>query len=246
MIARWRAEEQQPFQGWDFSYLEGRYHEEQPTWSYDRLVRDLLNGADSVLDMGTGGGEKLLEFQDALPPNTIATEGHAPNVPVARANLEPHGITVVEYDVETDQQMPFTESSFELVINRHEAYDSVEVARILRADGIFLTQQVDGRDLGDLLSIFGTESHYLHVNLEHCRQLLESAGLKIDRAQEWAGKATYKDVGALVYYLHAAPWDAPENFSVDRYANQLLRLHHEHQPLTFTIRRFFIQASKPA
>src|SRR5215207_8474199 len=140
LIALWKREEQQPFEGWNFSYLKGHYSEEQPPWSYEQMVRDLLPGADSVLDMGTGGGEKLLEFKDALPANTVATEGYAPNVPVARANLEPNGIRVVDYDLEVNPRMPFDDNTFALIINRHEAFDAKEVARILQPGGIFLTQ----------------------------------------------------------------------------------------------------------
>ncbi len=208
LIARWKQEEAQPFQGWDFSYLAGRRSEEQPPWSYEHMVSDLLAGADAVLDMGTGGGEKLLEFRDVLPANTVATEGYPPNVPVARANLEPHGIRVVDYNLEVTPRMPFEDNNFALIINRHEAFDAQEVARILRPGGIFLTQQVDGRELGDFLTHFGQQSAFLHVNVRNCQQGLADAGLEIVHSEEWAGKSTFQDVGALVYFLHAAPWSA--------------------------------------
>jgi len=135
LIAQWQAEERQPFEGWNFSYLKDRWHEAQPAWSYDALVRTLLCDADSFLDMGTGGGEKLLSFADALPSNTIATEGYPPNLIRARENLKPHGIEVVPYDCGMDDHLPFADDSFALVINRHEAYDAVEVARVLRPGG---------------------------------------------------------------------------------------------------------------
>lgn len=81
LIASWKREAQQPFSGWDFSYLKGRYCEPSPPWSYEAMVRALLENADAVLDMGTGGGEKLLEFKEALPANTVATEGWPSNLP---------------------------------------------------------------------------------------------------------------------------------------------------------------------
>ena len=167
-------------QGWDFSYLKDRWHEEQPSWSYDVLVRALLPAADSVLDMGTGGGEKLLSFKDVLPANTVATEGYPPNLPIARANLEPQSIRVVAYDCGIDDRMPFDEGIFALIINRHEAYDAIEVARVLRPGGHFLTQQVDGRDLDDMVALFGSDSAYQHVNLANCRREVEQAGLLVD------------------------------------------------------------------
>ena len=244
LIAQWQAEEQQPFVGWDFSYLAGRYQEEKPPWSYEVIVRELARQADSLLDLGTGGGEKLLELKDALPANTTATEGYMPNLPIARANLEPQGIKVVAYNIDEEPRMPFDDHSFACIIDRHEAYDAREVARILRPGGVFVTQQVDGRELNDFLGWFGQQSGYLHVNLANCAQGLAEAGLTIERAEDWSGKATFSDMGALVYFLHAAVWSAPPDFSVAHYADQLLTIYKNNHPLSFNIRRFIIQARK--
>lgn len=245
LIAQWQAEEAQPFQGWDFSYIADRYHEEEPPFSYVQIARELVTGTQSVLDLGTGGGEVLLSLRDTLPANTMATEGYAPNIPIARANLEPHGIKVIAYNIDVEPQMPFPDATVDVVLDRHEAYDSAEVARILRSGGVFLTQQVDGRDIADLLAVFGKQPEYLHVRLENCRKQLEDAGMIIERAEDWAGKVTFDDIGALVYFLHAAPWSAPDDFSVERYADQLLQIYKTRQPITFTTRRFLIQARKP-
>lgn len=244
LLAGWQKEAEEPFQGWDFSYLDDRYHEEQPPWSYDTLVREILPGAETLLDMGTGGGEKLLEFADALPARTIATEGYPPNVPVARAALEPHGIQVMAYDSEHDDRMPFADNTFDVILNRHESFDAREIARVLRPGGIFFTQQVDGRDMADLYELFGVETAYAHVNLADIQAAVEQAGLVVRQALDWQGKAHFTDVGALVYYLHAVPWEAPADFSVQRYGDVLLALHARPW-LEFTIGRFYLRAHKP-
>src|SRR5919202_3355801 len=84
--------EQQPFSGWDFSYLRGRMEEGQPSWNYAELVRARLTGLPAVLDLGTGGGEFLAQLAP-LPPRTVATEadpamagspGHGGDRPGAR------------------------------------------------------------------------------------------------------------------------------------------------------------------
>lgn len=72
----------------------------------------------------------------------------------------------------------------------------------------------------DLYSLFGVEPAYAHVTLANLRPELERAGLHIQTAIDWAGKAAFADVGALVYYLHAIPWQAPPDFSVQRYQEQ--------------------------
>ena len=44
---------------------------------------------------------------------------------------------------------------FDLVLNRHSAFNWSEVARVLALSGTFLTQQVHGRWAEDLLAEFG-------------------------------------------------------------------------------------------
>lgn len=239
-IQQWEQEAGQPFQGWDFSYLDGRYHEESPPWSYPDKVRAALRQADSLLDMGTGGGELLLELRDWLPPRTVATEGYPPNFAVAQAHLQPHGIPVIPYDSESNPHMPFADGSFAAIINRHESFSAPEVARVLRPGGRFCTQQVDGRDMADLYSLFGVRSAYEQITLENLRAELSSAGLRIEEALDWQGKVVFADVGALVYFLHAVPWEAPPDFSVRRYRDVLLALHQRPR-LEFSIRRFYLQ-----
>jgi hypothetical protein len=89
---RWAAET--PFQGWDFSALEGRYQWGDPPWSYTAVIRQLMDsGMESLLDLGTGGGEFLASLAP-LPRRTIAAEAWEPNVGIARRNLMPLGVDV--------------------------------------------------------------------------------------------------------------------------------------------------------
>lgn len=245
LIDAWRAAFEAPVTGWDFSELGDRYVDQQPPWSYHALAREVLDGATSALDMGTGGGEVLLELGDALPRDTIATEGWPPNIPVATRNLEGHGIGVAAYDAESDAGMPFPDGRFDVVLNRHEAYVASEVFRVLTPGGAFLTQQVDGRDFEETQAIFGSTSEYAHVTLANLRKEAVDAGFEVTRAEEWQGQTRFADVATLVRYFAFVPWEVPEDFSVDRYADQLLDLHRSGRELVFTTRRFHLLARRP-
>lgn len=245
LLAHWRAEHERPVEGWDFSELEGRYVEQHPPWSYEQLARAVLLDADSVLDMGTGGGEVLLSLADALPRRTVATEGWPPNLPIARRALRELGVEVVEYDAEHAPVMPFQDGRFDLVLNRHEAYDAKQVLRVLRPGGVFLTQQVDGRDFEETHAIFGGHTAYPHITLDRLRDEALAAGFEVGQCEEWRGQTRFTDVAALVRYFAWVPWEVPEDFDVDRYADQLLALHASGRPLVFTQRRFYLLLRRP-
>jgi len=222
--ARWHEEEQQPFSGWDFSYLDGRWHEEEPPWSYTAMVRHCLPQVDSLLDLGTGGGERLLKFQDLWPAKTVATEEWEPNFLLASERLTPLGVEVVQAASDEIRPLPFPDDSFDLVISRHTAYNLTEVERILKLGGIFLTQQVDGRWLQDFMGFMGSTPQWPYFNLNYTLgKLLHETNLQLQLAESWTGYLTFYDVGAIVYYLKAVPWIV-EGFSVDNHLDKLLAL----------------------
>ncbi|OFD77943.1 MULTISPECIES: class I SAM-dependent methyltransferase [Bacillus cereus group] len=212
------------FSGWDFSFISetGRMNSEPLSWSYGSTAFQLMQRAKSMLDMGTGGGEFLSMLQP-FPPTIYATEGYAPNVPIARKKLEPLGVTLVEV---TDDTLPFQDSQFDLIVNQHESYAASEVKRILSPNGIFLTQQVGGLDCAELNEQFGTplNSEFSSWSLKMACNELKDNGLTILEAKEEFPLQRFYDVGAVVYYLKAIPWQIPD-FTVDSYTEELYRIH---------------------
>lgn len=251
LLAAWRAEERDQPEGWDFSSLATRMREPDLPWDLDDLSREHLARAGSVLDMGTGGGERLLALADALPPDTVATEGWPPNVAVAREALTPHGVEVVEFgqpdDDETPAPMPFPDGRFDLVLNRHESYHPREITRILARGGRFLTQQVGGNELTEVREALAHPPTLPQVRYDLFRAGLSAAGLTVLDGAESVDHYEFADVAALVAYLQLVPWDAPEDLTVDRYADALLGLHASAagRPLRATRIRFWLLATKP-
>lgn len=248
LIAFWQQEEQAPFAGWDFSYLDGRMIEEEVPWSYEARAQTLMQSVTALLDMDTGGGEWLLEMQAAWPAKVVATEAYPPNVKLARERLAPLGVTVMGVDVDNEREMPFAlDGEFGLVLNRHSAFNSREIARILTPGGTFLTQQVHGLYAHDLLAAFNVAPLWPDATPEFYLPLLRTAGLEIVMAEDWTGTLTFTDVGALVYYLKAVPWTVP-GFTVATHMEPLLalqrRLAAEGQ-LVFAAKKYIIEARKP-
>jgi SAM-dependent methyltransferase len=245
IIDFWRSEEAHPFVGWDFSYLDGRMIEEQPPWSYTTRACALMENATSLLDINTGGGERLLKMRPHWPAKVAATEEYPPNVKLATERLTPLGVRVVDARW-NDSPLPFADGEFDLVINRHSAFAAGEVARILKPGGTFLTQQVHGLWAHDLIALFGASPQWPDATPATYLPQLEGAGLSIVNVEEWSGALTFLDVGAIVYYLKAVPWLVP-GFSVETHLPVLLRLQAELDAqgrLSFDARKYIIEAQR--
>ncbi|NHJ47844.1 MAG: class I SAM-dependent methyltransferase [Asgard group archaeon] len=217
-----------PFSGWDFSYIANRMVMAPLPWSYDSIVIPYIRKAKSLLDMGTGGGEKLASLQP-LPIKTYATEGYEPNFPIAKKRLEPLGVKVVK--VGSDDKLDFPDNFFEVIINRHESYSPEEVKRVLHPGGYFITQQVGPTNDVDINRFFGLEIsentiEYLHWGLEFATNQLEEFGFQILMKREDSPIQRCFDIGAIVYYLTAIPWQVP-NFSVEKFREKLFALHQK-------------------
>jgi hypothetical protein len=246
LITSWRQEESIPFVGWDFSYLDGRVLREEPPWSYPERATKQMQQSSSMLDMGTGGGERLLAMQASWPSKVVVTEEYEPNVVIARERLGPLGVLVEKVRLTWDDPMPFTDQEFDLVINRHAGFNCEEVVRVLTADGRFLTQQVHGLWAQDLFDAFDADPQWPDSVPAHYVPRLEAAGMHIVALEEWQGKMVFMDVGALVYFLKAIPWVVPD-FSVDTHLDYLLALQAQlelEDQLTFEDRSFLIEARR--
>lgn len=149
----------------------------------------------------------------------------------------------VEWVVGDVEDLPFEDGRFDVVLDRHESYVAAEVFRVLRPGGAFVTQQVDGRDFEETHALFGGTPVYSHVTLETFRAEAETAGFVVEDGREWSGTMRFADVATFVSYVRMVPWEVPDDFSVDRYADALLAMT-EHD-LVFTRRMFVLVCRRP-
>ncbi|KAF1299250.1 methyltransferase [Enterococcus sp. JM4C] len=218
-------ENQKNFQGWDFSYLEGKYEMAETPWDYRSFVLQYLTDEYQLLDMGTGGGELLQSF--AHPKNlTAVTEGWVPNYELLRKELAPQGVNV--QFVEEDDRLNFPDQSFDLVTNSHESFSIEEVARVLKPGGFFITQQVgdlNGIQLSSKL-IPGFQKLSFPLHLSTVVNELKQQGFRILYANESYPTQRFFDMDGLIYYAKTIPWEFPD-FSVETNFPELLALEEE-------------------
>lgn len=221
----WKNEENNTFKGWDFSHLEGRWVDENLPWDYRAILNEYLKPNHKLLDMGTGGGEFLLSLNHTNN-NTSVTEMWEPNVKLCKKKLEPLGIEVKQ--VFNDCELPFDDNTFDIIINRHESFDVKEVKRILKTNGIFITQQVGGKN-NEILSkalIKGFKPLFSENTLENIVKELENNKFDVLYAEEYFPYLRFKDIGAIVYFAKVIEWEFP-NFSVENCFEELCKLDEE-------------------
>jgi len=235
------------FSGWDFHWLDNRMTQEEPPWDYPALVKARLSTVHSLLDMGTGGGEMLASLAP-LPPDSHATEAYPPNQLLARERLSPLGVEV--HNIDDSDPLPFAGSRFDMVTNRHESFDPQEIYRILKPNGIFITQQVGGLNNLEINQFFEKEfsAPFMDWGLAPTLTKLYEAGLDVIRAEKAALKTSFIDISAVVYYLKIITWQVV-GFTPEAFDDRLAALHNiiERQgEFVSTAHRFLVIARKKA
>lgn len=208
--------------GWDFSHIEGRCKEESLPWDYRQTILEYLKPEHRLLDIDTGGGEFLLSLSHPHS-QTSATEGFPPNIELCKKMLRPLGIDFRAADAE--KELPFPDEYFDIVINRHGSFNVREILRVLKKDGLFITQQVGEENDRALVKLLlpNAEKPYPGWNLQNVIKSLEDCGFETIKSKEAFPPIRFFDVRALVWFARIIKWEFP-SFSVENCFDRLIEV----------------------
>ena len=198
-----------------------------------------------LLDIDTGGGEFLLSLHHPYH-NMSATEGYPPNVLLCDRTLLPLGIDFKE--MSQYASMPFDDNSFDLVINRHGNYNVEELYRVIKPNGLFITQQVGSDNDKELIRLLCPDAVKLfpNANLNYQLKLFQNKGFSITLGEEAYRPIKFYDVGALVWFARIIEWEF-QGFSVENNFDQLIEAQiilEQNGFIEGTIHRYLIVALK--
>ena len=226
LIQAWKAEEQiAHIHGWDFSHIDGRYMEDTNfPWNYRQLIGEYLTSDMKLLDIDTGGGEFLLSLGHPYE-NTAATENYLPNVQLCKETLLPLGINFRQADGK--DKLPFEDARFDVVINRHGDFNPREIYRVLKAGGVFISQQVGAENDRELVDILCGELPlpFPEQYADKVAAAFQNEGFSILRQEECFTPIRFYDVGALTWFARVLPWEFT-GFSVDTHIQNLMKAQH--------------------
>ncbi|ORX87750.1 S-adenosyl-L-methionine-dependent methyltransferase [Anaeromyces robustus] len=143
---------------WDFEDI--NYEEEYLTnWKFFEKISELTNKNSLCLDIGTGGGEKVLRNY----PNVgmiIATDFSKEMISTAKENLKKYKKENVKFCVMDNVKMTFPDELFDLISARHTVINVKEIYRVLRKDGYIVIEGIHKNDCQELKDLFGGGQGY--------------------------------------------------------------------------------------
>jgi SAM-dependent methyltransferase len=196
------------FTGWGFSQFgTARFLGSPNPWDYNAMARDRMSAAETVLDIGTGGGERFSRLCADFTGKAVATESWHINAPIAAKRLQPLGASLIYCD---DDNLPFRDASFDLLLNRHAGMNPKDAARLLKPGGMLLTEQITGDHWGELRQFFPRSTTGRSDGFFRWLVAFRSTGLVVMDARKYAVPAAYRSLGDLVFMLCVTPWTIPD------------------------------------
>jgi SAM-dependent methyltransferase len=183
--------------GWDFSNMS---ETRQPVpWEYHDVVLRYLRISDDVLDIGTGGGERLRDLAGAFGSGL----GIDVDPAMVRFAAENSAAPNLSFRVCSDRLESIPEM-FDVIISRHAPFDLGAVAAHLRPGGYFITQQVGERNMACVKTALGQPPEPPAIQRQ---PLAASEGLRLLAFLEYDVEYVVCDIESLVFWLNALDLD---------------------------------------
>ncbi len=138
---------------WNFNMI--NYTKENLTnWELDREIEKSSSPNSVILDLGTGGGERVLE--DFPKVKKIIGTDFSPNmIETANKNLLKSGKDYIEFKVMDNLNMNVPYNYFDIVVARHTCIDAKQIYKTLKSGGKLFIRGVDKLDCWKLKLLFG-------------------------------------------------------------------------------------------
>jgi ubiquinone/menaquinone biosynthesis C-methylase UbiE len=205
--------------GWDFSKI--KITTEGEKWDFYQEVLKRCKNSDLLLDIGTGGGEKVLKIASSLLL-LIGIDKSREMIKTANRNLEKSQLSNVRFFQMDAKEIMFPDGFFDVVSCRHANFFPKEVARVLIDRGIFLTQQVSEADKMNIMQAFGRGQSFGIKDGTAKRQYIESlkkVGFSDVESFDYDAYEFYHTAEDLIFLLRNTPiipdfGKQPEDFRI--------------------------------
>ena len=186
---------------WDFSQI--KYSTEKITdWDFYEKINENTNENSLCLDLGTGGGEKVLTRY----PNVgmiIATDFSNTMIETAKQNAKKHPNKKVKFAYMDSMNMSFPSGMFDLISVRHTVMNAKQIYEVLADDGVVIIEGIDKKDCWELKEVFKRGQAYkdkISIAEKDYNDLREAGFTKIEKVEIYENEyyETAEDLMALL------------------------------------------------
>lgn len=143
---------------WDFSMFEIE-SEDLTKWDLYEILNKITDKNSKILDLGTGGGEKVIE-RFPYCAEILGTDYSEGMIETANKNLEKSGRSNITFRLMDNLKMDVPENYYDVVVARNTVTDPKQIYKCLKPGGYLLIHGVDMYDCWRLKQIFGKGQGY--------------------------------------------------------------------------------------
>lgn len=143
---------------WDFSKIKCKT-EKLANWDFYEKIEENTNQKSLCLDLGTGGGEKVLERY----PNVgmiIATDFSKEMLKTAKLNLKNYPDKRVKFVYMDNLKINFPKETFDLISARHTVINAKQIYNCLAENGVLVIEGIDKKDCWEIKELFRRGQSY--------------------------------------------------------------------------------------
>ena len=137
---------------WDFSMI-NHTKESLTKWDLYELLNLYANKDSKILDLGTGGGEKVLKYFPECR-EILATDLSNQMIKTAKENLKKSGRKNITFRQMDNLNMNTQKEYFDIVVARNTCIDANQIYKTLKVGGKLLLRGVDKLDCWSLKLLF--------------------------------------------------------------------------------------------
>lgn len=192
-------------------------------WIFEDVVKSQLSGAERVMDIGTGGGERLIKLVDSYG-TAVGIDNDPRMIATATENLPTALKGKIEFRVASAESTGLPGSSVDAVLNRHSVVDVPEITRVLRRPGKLIWQTIGDRNLASVIGALGGQEMDDDQRPDAIRQRLIQRGMSVTRFDEYDVTYEFLDLESLVFQVKATSHYLSEFSGFDSISEALLKV----------------------
>lgn len=206
---------------WDFSYINCE-EEYENNWDMYEQIKKYANEKSLILDLGTGGGEKVVSKMPKNVGMIIGTDLSIKMIETAKKNLTNISEIKAKFCVMDNLKIEFPDEIFDIVSARHTVINAEEIFRVLNENGVLIVRGVDKYDCWDLKELFGCGQGFNDVIpiSEQDYKAIKEAGFKNVELIELKANEYYKTKEDLLKLLLKVP--ILDEFSLEKRNENIL------------------------